>query len=135
MLKINNYKEIDEDLINSKNSLKGLVDEKMSSYKVNEALEIIFENLRKCNKYIDETEPWVLSKDVNKLERLETIIYNLLDNIRVSAILLEPFIPETSKKILKSLNFESNDFSSLNAVHLKYDVGLEKPENLFNRIQ
>ncbi len=127
--------EIDEDLINSKNSLKGLVDEKMSSYKVNEALEIIFENLRKCNKYIDETEPWVLSKDVNKLERLETIIYNLLDNIRVSAILLEPFIPETSKKILKSLNFESNDFSSLNAVHLKYDVGLEKPENLFNRIQ
>lgn len=127
--------EIDEDLINSKNSLKGLIDEKMSSYKVNEALEIIFENLRKCNKYIDETEPWVLSKDVNKLERLETIIYNLLDNIRVSAILLEPFIPETSKKILKSLNFESNDFSSLNAVHLKYDVGLEKPENLFNRIQ
>ena len=127
--------EIDEDLINSKNSLKGLVDEKMTSYKVNEALEIIFENLRKCNKYIDETEPWVLSKDVNKLERLETIIYNLLDNIRVSAILLEPFIPETSKKILKSLNLESNDFSSLNAVHIKYDVGLEKPENLFNRIQ
>ncbi len=127
--------EIDDDLINSKNSLKGLVDEKMTSYKVNEALEIIFENLRKCNKYIDETEPWVLSKDDNKLERLETIIYNLLDNIRVSAILLEPFIPETSKKILKSLNFESNDFSSLNTDHLKYDVGLEKPENLFNRIQ
>lgn len=127
--------KIDDDLINSKNSLKGLVDEKMTSYKVNEALEIIFENLRKCNKYIDETEPWVLSKDDNKLERLETIIYNLLDNIRVSAILLEPFIPETSKKILKSLNFESNDFSSLNTDHLKYDVGLEKPENLFNRIQ
>lgn len=127
--------EIDDDLINSKNSLKGLVDEKMTSYKVNEALEIIFENLRKCNKYIDETEPWVLSKDDNKLERLETIIYNLLDNIRVSAILLEPFIPDTSKKILKSLNFESNDFSSLNTDHLKYDVGLEKPENLFNRIQ
>ena len=127
--------KIDEDLINSKNSLKGLIDEKMTSYKVNEALEIIFENLRKCNKYIDETEPWVLSKDENKFDRLETIIYNLLDNIRVSAILLEPFIPDTSKKILKSLNFESNDFSSLNTTLQKYDVGLEKPENLFNRIQ
>ena len=128
------YESIDEDLINSKNNLKELVDEKMNSYKVNEALEIIFDNLRKCNKYIDETEPWVLSKDEENKDRLATVLYNLLDNIRVSSILLSPFMPSTSKKILDSLNIESNRFSSINDIIDKYDVGLEKPVNLFQRI-
>ena len=128
------YESIDEDLINSKNNLKELVDEKMNSYKVNEALEIIFDNLRKCNKYIDETEPWVLSKDEENKDRLATVLYNLLDNIRVSSILLSAFMPSTSKKILDSLNIESNRFSSINDIIDKYDVGLEKPVNLFQRI-
>ena len=128
------YESIDEDLINSKNNLKDLVDEKMNFYKVNEALEIIFDNLRKCNKYIDETEPWVLSKDEENKDRLATVLYNLLDNIRVSSILLSPFMPSTSKKILDSLNIESNKFSSINDIIDKYDVGLEKPVNLFQRI-
>lgn len=128
------YESIDEDLINSKNNLKELVDEKMNSYKVNEALEIIFDNLRKCNKYIDETEPWVLSKNEENKDRLATVLYNLLDNIRVSSILLSAFMPSTSKKILDFLNIESNKFSSINDIIDKYDVGLEKPVNLFQRI-
>lgn len=70
----------------------------MNELKVNEAIEEIIDVLRKCNKYIDETTPWVLAKDENKKERLATVLYNLLESIRICAILLSPFIPSTSKK-------------------------------------
>lgn len=60
--------------------------------------------LRRSNKYIDETTPWALAKDENEKNKLETVIYNLLESIRVSAVELEPFMPETSENILKQLN-------------------------------
>lgn len=95
---------IDEELINKVASLKTVVDEKMNGLKVNEAIEEIMEVLRSCNKYIDETTPWVLAKDETKNDRLATVLYNLLESIRICAILLSPFIPDTSNKILEELN-------------------------------
>ena len=94
------------------------------------ALDHIFEIFRRSNKYIDETTPWILAKDENSKERLETVIYNLLESIRVGAYLLSPFLPETSEKIFNQLNIDdkSDIFSENNEYHLN------KPEPLFMRI-
>ncbi len=127
--------EIDRDLIISTNNLKSLVDAKMNELKINEALDCIFELLRKCNKYIDDTTPWILAKDETQKDRLETVIYNLLDSIRVSAILLQAFIPTTSEKIFSGLNLEKTTFESINEKVISYQLGLEKPANLFERIK
>lgn len=127
--------KIDEDLINSTYNLKDLVDEKMNEFKINEALELIFDVLRKCNKYIDDTTPWILAKNENNLDRLETVIYNLLDSIRVCATLLDAFIPETSEKIFDGLKISKQTFDDINKKVNKYSLGLVKPDNLFERIK
>ena len=127
--------KIDEDLIKSTYNLKDLVDEKMNEFKINEALELIFDVLRKCNKYIDDTTPWILAKDENSLDRLETVIYNLLDSIRVCATLLDPFIPDTSEKIFDGLKISKQTFDDINKKVNKYSLGLVKPGNLFERIK
>ena len=126
--------DIDNDLLNSRDNLLIKIDEKMASYKVNESLEIIFELLRKCNKYIDDTTPWVLAKDEENKDRLETLLYNLLDCIRVSAIFLQAFIPASASKILDILNIKERTFKDINLNLDCYDVGLVKPDNLFERI-
>ncbi len=126
---------IDIDLIDTKNRLKSEVDQKMRELKINEALEIIFELLRKCNKYIDDTTPWILAKDETKLNRLETIIYNLLDAILVSTTLLQAFIPSTSEKIFASLNINKRDFNNIYDEVEVFALGNEKPANLFERIK
>jgi len=131
----NVYEEIDNDLITSTYCLKSKVDEKMTELKINEALEAIFDVLRKCNKYIDDTTPWVLAKDENKKDRLETVIYNLLDSIRVCAIMLQAYIPTTAEKIFDGLKITSTGFESINEKLNNYELGLEKPENLFERIK
>ena len=131
----NVYEDIDEDLINSTKDLKKLVDEKMSELKINEALECIFDVLRKCNKYIDDTTPWILAKDESKLDRLETVLYNLLNSIRVSSILLQAFIPSISKKIFEGLKLSETTFDSIDTLVENYNLGLEKPANLFERIK
>ncbi|MBQ5800834.1 MAG: methionine--tRNA ligase, partial [Clostridia bacterium] len=92
--------ELDKDL---KATVKSAIDEAkacMDSYHIADALEAIFSMLRRANKYIDETTPWVLAKDEANKARLGTVIYNLLEAIRVGAVLLTPFIPTTSEKIL-----------------------------------
>ena len=126
--------DIDNDLLNSRDNLLIKIDEKMTSYKVNESLEIIFELLRKCNKYIDNTTPWVLVKDEENKDRLETVLYNLLDCIRVSAVFLQAFIPASASKILDILNIKERTFKDINLNLDYYDVGLVKPDNLFERI-
>lgn len=123
--------EVDDDLVISKNGLLKRVDEKMNSLEVNLALDEIFSLLRKSNKYIDDTVPWVLAKDESKMDRLETVLFNLLDSIRVSAILLQPFIPEISLKILNQLNVSDNSFENIYN-NVSYEVGT--PEVLFKRI-
>ena len=88
--------EVDNDLINKANNLKLVVDKNMEKLYISDALEEIFNFLRECNKYIDDTTPWVLAKE-GKLERLQTVLYNLLESIRISAVLLTPFMPTTTE--------------------------------------
>ncbi len=103
----------------------------MDSYHVSDALSAIFDMFRRANKYIDETTPWTLAKDPEKKERLGTVLYNLLETIRIGALLLKPFIPDTAEKILKEIAATTEDtvFGGLvpGAV-------TEEPEVLFARI-
>lgn len=123
--------EMDADLISMINQLASIVSEKMSNLHVSEALEAIFEVLRRSNKYIDETTPWTLAKDEEKRERLETVLYNLLESIRVCGTLLSPYLPDTSEKIYEQLNNYENDKSYLETNN--YKVGIPSP--LFKRIE
>ncbi len=127
--------DIDADLITSTKNLKSIVDNKMNDLKINEALECIFDVLRKCNKYIDDTTPWVLAKDENSLDRLETVIYNLLNSIRVCAILLEAFIPSTSERIFAGLHLTQQKFNDIDKEVDTYNLGMTKCDNLFERIK
>ena len=127
--------EIDEELINSVSNLKKIVDEKMNELHVNEAIEEIMEVLRRSNKYIDETTPWALAKEEEKKERLATVLYNLLETIRICAILLSPFIPDTSNKILEQLNTKNTSYESLTFGNLEENLKLNEPKILFNRIE
>lgn len=85
----------------------------MDDYHLADALESVFEMLSRANKYIDETTPWVLAKDESKRERLGTVLYNLLETIRWGAIMLAPFIPETSEEILNELATEARGLDSI----------------------
>lgn len=128
--------EIDNDLINTATSLYKVVDEKMNNLHISEALDAIFELLRKCNKYIDDTTPWILAKDETKKDRLGTVLYNLLESIRISAILLTPFIPTTSEKIFSQLNTDVKEYESVKSFGgLKVGTTLNNPEPLFVRIE
>lgn len=132
----NILEDLDDELINSVLSLKGKVEEKMNNLKVNEAIDEIMEVLKKCNKYIDDTTPWILAKDESKGERLKTVLYNLLESIRICAILLSPFIPTTSEKILNQLNTSEREYESISKFGiLELGNTLNKPEILFQRIE
>ena len=126
----------DDTIINYANSLPALVENKMNSMKLNEALEDIFELLKRSNKYIDETTPWILAKDEVNSDRLKTVLYNLLESIRISAVLLSPFIPKTSERIFKMLNTKNTDYNSIkNFGGLETGIKLNESEILFNRIE
>ena len=126
---------VDDSLVSYAKMLPSLVESKMNALKVNEALEDIFELLKRSNKYIDETTPWVLAKDESKKERLQTVLYNLLESIRISAILLRAFIPSTSDKIFKMLNTKNIEFDTLEFGNLETGITLNEAEILFNRIE
>ncbi len=89
------------------------VEAKMDGFHVGDALDEIFALLRRTNKYIDETTPWILAKEEDKQDRLATVLYNLLESIRISAVLLHSFLPETSEKILDALQTNQRDFASI----------------------
>jgi len=129
-------KNVDEELIDYASRLNRIVEEKMNDLKVSEAIEAIIELFRKCNKYIDLTEPWILAKNDEQKERLSTVLYNLIESIRIGAILLQAFIPETSKKILSQINAEDIKYEDAK-VFGKYKNGtkLNKAEILFARIE
>ncbi|MBQ7776041.1 MAG: methionine--tRNA ligase [Lachnospiraceae bacterium] len=128
---------IDEDL---KAVITGTLDKvqaKMADLKVADALTEIFAIFKRCNKYIDETEPWVLAKDEAKADRLATVMYNLVEGITIGASLLQPFMPETAEKIVAQLNTEIREFDSLKQWGLREnDVKVtETPEILFARLK
>lgn len=89
------------------------IEEKMTAYKVSDALEELWVLLRRSNKYIDETMPWALAKEESQKERLGTVLYNLLESIRIASVLLESFIPETAKKIQTQINAANTSMESI----------------------
>ena len=109
---------------------------KMETLRVADALTEIFAIFKRCNKYIDETEPWVLAKDEAKADRLATVLYNLVEGIVIGASLLEPFMPETAQKIAAQLNTELRGFEDLDKFGL-YENGskvTDEPQILFARL-
>ncbi len=106
-----------------------------TSYRVADAIEAVLNLAKRSNKYIDETMPWALAKDEDKKARLGTVLYNLLEAIRFIAVLLSPFMPETSEKIFAQMNCEVKDYDSLSAFGaIKEGVTVGKAEALFQRI-
>ena len=124
------YEDLDTSLIDKINSLDEEISKDIDNLQISNALNKIFEVLRASNKYIDETTPWILAKDDASKDRLETVLYNLLESIRVCSINLSFAIPSTSKEILRQINNtrEENSYLKDN----KYEVGT--PSVLFQRI-
>ena len=127
--------ELDKSLIDAVNNLDNKVTEKMDDLHVGEAIEEIFEVLRKCNKYIDDATPWVLAKDESKKDRLETVLYNLLESIRICAIFLSPYLPDTSTAIFDQLNTSNRDYNTKEFGNLESPITLNSPIHLFDRIE
>ena len=128
--------EVDEDLKKVVLETQVKASNKMDDLRVADAITEIFTMFKRCNKYIDETMPWALAKDEEKKARLETVLYNLIESITIGASLLEPFMPETSKKILEQLNTQARAFDDMTEFG-KYPSGnkvTEKPEILFARL-
>ncbi len=122
--------DVDKELITMTNELGTKIAEKMDHLEVGGAIDCIFDVLRRCNKYIDETTPWLLFKDETKKDRLETVLYNLIESIRVCAVYLFPYLPQTSEKILSQLNTEAQDLEFIP----DFGYNLNQPEILFQRI-
>lgn len=128
--------DIDENLKSTITGTYAKVVEKMSTLRVADALTEIFGIFKRCNKYIDETEPWVLAKDKANDDRLSTVLYNLVEGIIIGASLLQPYMPETAEKIAKQLNTGLRDFDRLEEFGL-YESGTkvtDAPEILFARL-
>ncbi|WP_026477263.1 methionine--tRNA ligase [Alkaliphilus transvaalensis] len=126
---------VDDELIQLALATPKKVEAKMEQLKVADAISEIFTLLRRSNKYIDETLPWVLGKDPDKKGRLATVLYNLLESIRISAVLLQSFLPETAEKIFKQLNTTETSWESLTQFNgIKVGDQVNQPEILFARI-
>ncbi|RAP00001.1 methionyl-tRNA synthetase [Petrotoga sp. 9PW.55.5.1] len=108
----------------------------MDSYQFTQALENLWELIRFSNKYIDLTEPWILGKDPERKDRLATVIYNLLDSIRIIAVLISPVMPDTSKIILQKFGYDLNHLSPKNFRKgvLEYGIKIDKGSPVFERI-
>jgi len=127
---------VDEELKAVALTLPKKVAEKMEELRVADAISEIFTLFKRCNKYIDETMPWVLAKEEAKQDRLATVLYHLVESIRIGATLLEPFMPETANKILGQLQTEKCGLDEMDTYGL-YKSGTkvtEKPEILFARL-
>lgn len=127
---------IDDELINLVLEAPSKLEEEMNDLKIADAIDVIFDIFKRCNKYIDETMPWVLAKDEANKDRLATVLYNLLEAIRHGAVLLSAFLPDTSKEIFHQLNTENNDYASLkNFKGMDIGIILNNPKPLFDRIK
>ena len=128
--------DIDTELINFVLSLKDKIEDNMNNLEISVALDSIFEVYRRCNKYIDETMPWILAKDESKKDRLATVLYNLIESIRIATVYLQAFLPGTAKKIFTQINTDKIDYDSASTFGL-YSGGtkVNTPEVLFKRIE
>ena len=129
------YDVMDEDFKKVLSETPAKVTAKMDELRVADAISEIFTLFKRCNKYIDETEPWILAKDEAKKDRLATVLYHLIEGIRMGAVLLQSFMPGTSEKILSQIQAENCDLENL--AFGQYVSGtkvVEKPEILFARL-
>ena len=128
--------EVDEDLKAVVTGTRDRVAQKMEKLRVADAISEVFALFRRCNKYIDETTPWVLAKDEAQQDRLAEVLYNLTESITIGASLLHSFLPETAEKIVAQLSTSLRDFDDLDKFGL-YASGTkvtETPEILFARL-
>ena len=128
--------EVDNDLKAVVTGARDKIADKMSGLRVADAITEVFNVFRRCNKYIDETAPWVLAKDEAKKDRLSEVLYNLIESIAIGASLLASFLPETAEKIAAQLNTGLRGFDELNQFGLYPNDNkvTEKPEILFARL-
>ena len=127
--------DIDNDLIDAVLSLKKKVEDNVNKFRIADSLENIMDVYRRCNKYIDETTPWTLARDEDKKDRLKTVIYNLVESIRIATVYLQAYLPDTAVSIFKQLNTELTTYDTV-SVFGKYVSGTKvgSPEVLFMRI-
>lgn len=127
--------DVDKDLIDTVIKTKSKVEKSMEDLKVADAIDEVFNIFRRCNKYIDETTPWILAKDENK-DRLKKVMYNLLESIRIGAVLLQSFLPDTASEIFRQLNTNITNYDSIDQFgRLKLGDTLNDPKPLFIRIE
>ena len=120
-----------EDILNNRK----IVDDKINEFRLADSLEVLFDIFRRCNKYIDETTPWALAKDESKKERLGTVLYNLVEGIRIGTVLLQAFLPDAASKIFEQINTDKKNFNTLDKFGY-YESGnkVGNAEVLFKRI-
>ena len=128
--------EVDDDLKAVVTVTKAKVAAKMEELRVADAMTEIFGLFKRCNKYIDETMPWALAKDEAKKDRLEEVLYNLVESITIGACLLESFMPETTEKILAQLNAEKRSYEELDqfGLYVSGNQVTDQPQILFQRL-
>jgi len=128
--------EIEETLEEETEITSEDVDENIEKFRIADSLENIIDVYRRCNKYIDETMPWVLAKDETKQDRLATVLYNLIESIRYATVLLQAYLPGTAENIFNQLNTEYKSFDTLDKFGY-YESGtrVNNPEVLFRRIE
>ena len=128
---------LDQELINLAQSLPESVEQKMDTLHFSDALAEIFELISRANKYIDETTPWALAKDESKKTRLATVLYNLLESIRISSIMLAPFMPQTMPEVWKRIGASESE-TTWNSIYkfggLKANATVGEGAPLFPRI-
>ena len=129
-------KAVDADLKAVTEDTPKRVDAKMDELRVADAITEIFVLFKRCNKYIDETMPWALAKDEAKKDRLEEVLYNLVESITIGACLLESFMPETTEKILAQLNAEKRSYEELDqfGLYVSGNKVTDQPQILFQRL-
>lgn len=126
--------DIDNELINCCKKAVEDFSKQMDNLRISDTLDTIIDLARRSNKYIDETAPWVLAKNEENHDRLKTVLFNLIESIRYIAIMLSPFMPETSEKIFTQLNCNTKTFGSLAEFGNNGITKVSNPSPLFNRI-
>ena len=127
--------ELDKEFKETILSTAKVVEDKMNELRVGDSIEAIMELFRRCNKYIDETAPWTLAKDEANKTRLNTVLYNLLEGIRIGAVLMSPFMPATSDKVFAQINTKETSYDSIQTFgNYECNKVTENPEPLFARL-
>lgn len=126
--------DVDKDLESLASETRNNLVKHMDMFKTGDAIEDVMKFLRRANKYVDETEPWALAKDESKSEQLENVLYHLLESIKEAALMLEPFMPSTSKKIYKFLKLSNPKFDEIGDYSKEGTYTIGEYENLFQRL-